>query len=654
MNRNLEIRGIESVVIGSTQQAARLTDFSIVDTANTGYRTNGWVRRCISIIAAQASAAPWIVTRGGEEIDGHPLAIAFNNPHPQLTRTQLMKIIVTWLELVGVAPMRMYSAEGQTMRFGLINPNRIQAIVPSVGDLLYESFAVDLNGTGTFSQSAEFSLENTFIPRYHDPQNPARGIGTLLSASLAVDQDNAQSQWNLRLMQNKGRVDDIFATDQPLDENQGNSLTQRITQKIRGMARSAIGKPLVLSHGLRYMRMGLTPQEVDFINSRRFNREEIFGIFGVPVQLGSSEEASTFNNFSSAIRVLWEGKIFDVLNTVRDEVNLFARARGILSEDESLTYDTSRITALRDDEDKKAETASTFYGMGIPVSQINDKLDLGFTEYEGWDLPFNGRNQQQPVTQQRYFKLKDIQLRQIESESMQLETGASIFIEPAFTELLSAQRDAVFAEFDANRFDALSIERALQSVSDVSFVERLNDSVLQMSLRFSETVVERAAGRIETRQEEEFERGLREFLRREAQILEEISSINATTAAAIVEQVQDFVQNNKTPQQLRQAIQDTGITDPARAARIARTIGTNAASIGQFYGAQEAGATTKTWNIAGFATRDIHGDRAGETVSMSSRFSVQSGSIGPRWPGDADVAAADRINCRCFLTFQID
>lgn len=648
----LSTRGIESISTGSTQ-SVKLNDLSIIETANDGYKTNGWVRRCIDIIAAQTSAPPWVVKNSdGEIVKKHPLALAFETPHPQMTRTQFMKIIVKWMELVGTAPIRIYT-EGSVVRFGLINPNRIQAVIPKSGDLIYEGFEVDIDGGGSFIKSSDYGLDNVIIPRYSDPVNLGKGVGTLLSAALAVDQDNSQSVWNITLMKNKGRVSDLFVTEQQLDKTQGDDLTARIWQKIRGAAGKMIGKPLVLSNGLKYQRMGLTPQEVDFINSRKFNREEIAGVFGVPVQLLGSEEASTYSNFTSAMRVLWENKIFDVLNTIRDEMNLFFKINNMLAEGEIFTYDTSKISALRDDEKVKAETGKTYYDMGIPVNQISDKLALGIEQYDGWDKPFNGLKAPAVTTETRYFKLKEIHERQIEVESLNIERSAGLIIKPLFERMLNDQMDLIFADLDANRFDRESIERSLKSVTNSEFTQEVNESVFIMARQFSETVVVRSNNKIEVRQEEDFDRTLQGFLQREAGILTEISFINAATANAIIEQVEDFVKNNKTHAQLKQAIQDVGILDPIRAARIARTIGTNAASIGQFVAAQETGADTKTWHVAGFETRDIHDNRNGEEVPMSARFSVQEGSIGPRWPSDVDITAGDRINCRCFLTYKI-
>jgi len=65
-----------------------------------------------------------------------------------------------------------------------------------------------------------------------------------------------------------------------------------------------------------------------------------------------------------------------------------------------------------------------------------------------------------------------------------------------------------------------------------------------------------------------------------------------------------------------------------------------------------AGAGRKTWNTGGFAVRSIHSARELESVGIDERFSIQDGSIGPRFPSDFQTTAADRVNCKCFLTFE--
>jgi len=654
MNTVIDKRGYESAKVGSETQAVRTSDFTVVKTAFDGYQTNGWVRRCLEIISGQVSAPPWIVVRDGKEIPNHPAAATINYPHPQLTKTQVFQTIVNWLELTGTAPINFVKGgKNGTMQMNLIAPDRLKANIANSGLNIYTGFEIDEKGSGSFKSNASVTIENTIIPRYVNPAALGKGIGTLISAGLAVDQDNAQSKWNVALMNNRGRVSDVFTTDRDLTTEQGETITEKLFEKIRGMANRMVGKPLVLGSNLQYTRMGLTPVEIDFINSRKFNREEIFCIFGVPVQLGGSEQSATYSNFTAAVRVLWEMKIFDVLNTIRDEINLHFLNVGFLKQGEFLTYDTSRITALRDDEDAKANIAKKYFDMGIPVSQINDKLNLGFTEYNEWDVPNVGVNIKQQKVQERYFSLTDIKYRSVDDEFKQLADMSDAILLPSFTRALSDQESIVFDLLDKNKLSKKDIEDGVKTVTNNDLHDVIRSGAVEIGEMFADKILTRTSGvNIQTRKVElELTQAIETLISKESAILREFSFINATTVNAIMEQVQDFVENNKTIEQLKQAIQDTGALTPERALRISRTIGANAGSIGQIAGANEAGATTKTWNATGSA-RSIHSSRNGETVSMTSRFSLQVGSIAPRYPADSDIAVEDRVNCRCFMTFS--
>lgn len=654
-------RGMESVSV-FTQDAEKLTDNTIITTALSGYAVNGWTRRCIDIIAGQCSAPPWIVVdSNGQAIESHPVAATINNPSPQVTKSQMFAVMVAWLELTGIAPHSFSSAGvGAAMRgrrvISMVSPDRFKAAIAKSGPEIYTGFQVDLNGTGSYAASSDFSLENTVVPRYVDPANPGRGIGTLTSASLAVDQDTSQAKWNIRVFQNKGRVEDVFTFKDNLNKTQTDEITESLYQKMIGGARRIFGKPLVIGANATYQRMGLSAQEMDFINSRKFNREEIFGVFGVPLPLGGSQEASTFNNFSASVRILWEMKIFTVLNNFRDQWNVFFLLNGDLKEGEFLTYDTSRITALRDDEDAKAKTAKEYYTIGVPVSQINDKLKLGFEKYPGWDLPFNGKPIEQQQTESRssvkYLQLRADDDRDITQESNLVIDSSEEILQPVLQRNLSQSQDDVFALFDKGVFSRSEVLSTIKATQDHDYNKELFDADVKLALRVGETVILRSSYRVQQRAEDDLQASVESMISREANLLTEMSLINATTVDLIMEQVEDFLENNKTLAQLKSAIQDSGIADPIRAQRIARTIGVNAASIGQVASATNAGAQSKEWAVAGANTRDKHSVRNGEVRSMTARFSVQSGSIGPRWPGDADVSADDRINCRCFLIFS--
>ena len=136
-------------------------------------------------------------------------------------------------------------------------------------------------------------------------------------------------------------------------------------------------------------------------------------------------------------------------------------------------------------------------------------------------------------------------------------------------------------------------------------------------------------------------------------IAKDLSFIFKTTQDTLVAAIADMVQEGKTVQDVKDALLDAGIFGSSRALTIARTTAGTALSVGQLQNGIAMGATHKTWHDSGFEVRPEHVNRNGETVPIKDRFSNQFGEpIAPLYPGDPDIILADRINCRCYLTFS--
>ena len=191
---------------------------------------------------------------------------------------------------------------------------------------------------------------------------------------------------------------------------------------------------------------------------------------------------------------------------------------------------------------------------------------------------------------------------------------------------------------------------------DKPLAEITKNIVVGVASEFANTVVVDTRGqKLDFQNRGELEDELiEEFLLQEHYILTEVSEIQETTTKTILDQVRNASEKGFNYNELRVAIDDTGIFKPERALRIARTEVGTAASIGQVAGAKGAGAEKKRWEVTGIETRDAHLNRSGEEVGIDERFSRQISSIGPRFPLDPQISASDRVNCDCFMTFKVD
>lgn len=617
-----------------------------------GYQANGWVYRAVSLISGAASSVPWVVFGPENELLwDHPVSKLLRSPNKHWTRQGFIEVIADWIALSGNAYIKQVKVGNRTAELWPVSPDRI-APIPSADPSLFIDGYEELSEKGVKRRSVDFTPENVIHIKLIDPSNPYRGISPLGAAARAVDVDNAQQEWNASTMQNRGVPDGIFSFKQPIDGTQAQSLTERIKERWSGAKNAR--KPLVLGSDAHYQRLSLSPAEMDFLESRKMNREEIFIIFGVPPQLGGSQDASTYNNFATANRIFWETTVIPLLDKIRDALQLALAAD--LAPGLTIGPDLSNVRALQESEDERAKVAELYSKMGVPFAQINDRFELGFEPWDGWDKP-------RPVTTQaivepaddkakRKAKLRPLERRSVADEMAARDDYAERALQPAVADLLATQQKAVFA--------------AIESGGDITEAARLHRKEWQKLLTRAYTDVAlmsgaaildsaRSAPNAFERRElypPELIEAVERFLSEQGIILHEMSLIENATVHAILVQVTHGVERELTTAEVTQAILDVGTFSPERALRIARTEMATAMSSGQLAAGKLAGAEKKVWVTAVSETRDIHKARDMEKVGIDERFSVQSGPIAPRFPGDPEIAADDRINCRCSMTFE--
>lgn len=625
-----------------------------------GFKKSGWVYRAVSLIARNGASVPWSVFNAeGERQDGHKISKLLANPNPHFSRQDLFELLIAWYQLAGWGYLKRVRSGGVTKELWPISPDRLSPIPSRDPERLVDGYAkMGQHGSRENKADPAYPVEDVVHFKMLDPADPLQGIGPLQAAARAVDIDNSQQDWNKSAMENRGVVDLLISFKQDLDEAQSKSLIKRISDKIAGKDNAR--KPLVLGSQATAQKLGLTPAEMDWIQSRINNREEIFMIFGIPPQYGGS--FATYNNFLTARRVLWEDTILPLLDDIKDTLNWAFSDE--LQDGYRISYDTSQVDALREGEDEKAKTAKTYWEMGVPVEQVNRKLGLGLEAFDKWDQPWTGKaaprtageqaqNAGEGPAESRHWQLIPLERRDLEAEQKRLDDLVDGPVLDLFEKLLSEQRRKVFQAIE----DQGRPQDAIKDTSD-DWAKAIRQTSWDIAAEFAGTVAVGERGRrplaaMETRDEYEDEivAQLEEYLDQEGWMLEELSRIEKYTVSLILEQLSDGITQGKTVAEIQQAIEDVGAFSSERALRLSRTLAGTAASIGQISGATVAGAEKKEWVTSGFEVREIHTARDGEKVLIDGRFSDQ-GYGAPRFPLDPHLEPADRVHCRCSMVFE--
>jgi SPP1 gp7 family putative phage head morphogenesis protein len=110
----------------------------------------------------------------------------------------------------------------------------------------------------------------------------------------AYQTDQRASKFNLEFFNKSAIPSAILKTTQKLSKEQHERLAKQVERKYSGVANAH--KTMILESGLDYQPMTISQREMDFIESRKFNRDEILAVFRVPrTILGITDDVNRAN-----------------------------------------------------------------------------------------------------------------------------------------------------------------------------------------------------------------------------------------------------------------------------------------------------------------------------------------------------------------------
>ena len=620
-----------------------------------GYRLSVMVYRAIRAIVQAGSGIPWIVLdKDGEEIHNHPFTKVWARPNREFSGQDNMEFIIAHLKLCGNSLIQPLMINGQPKEFWVCMPDMIKPIPSDVqGEWLKGWEIQPTNGKVIHAPPEQFIHFMQF-----DPGNPYWGIGDLQAAARTIDADNEAQDTQKVQLQNRNIPPGVFQFDQSLDDTQFTEVTKRVREKF--LQKSKRGEPWVLGGGYKWQQMSLTPVEMDYIQSRLQNKRDIATAFGLdPWWLGDREHSS-YNNVAEARRSMYEDVTIPLLDDIRSTLNL--KVAPMYGDDIYITYDLSNVPAMREDFGKKVEQAGKLWSMGIPFEQINNKLELGFDEFEGWEtgyLPFSVA----PVGTPKVEAEKD--------EDWENWTLVEVIPWKSKSEEEKAmhwkridRRKVAWENVLAKRFkplyekEGLLVEKAFKAQSDIQVaIESMKDDWTKNLKAALFVIIEDFGKELENIKsvkpsEKKYtfdpysEAVLTWLTAHAAESIRSIQETDLMEVRSILEKgVAEGLTNTQIAKELRKFYNENAIY---KAMRVARTETAAAASFGQLSSAEQSGVLkTKIWLSSRDArVRDSHAALDGDSRQLNGVFS--NGCTAPGIGGDA----SEVINCRCVMQFE--
>jgi len=140
----------------------------------------------------------------------------------------------------------------------------------------------------------------------------------------------------------------------------------------------------VLWGGMKVEKPALSNVDLEFLNNRKFNREEIFAVFKVPPSLAGIEGQGQSRGglgSSQGGSQAQDRRVF-VENTVTNLCRHLEAAFGVIVKrfDSSLEiwFDIEGLPIMQEARRDRLDSAGKAFAMGVPFNDINQVYDLGF------------------------------------------------------------------------------------------------------------------------------------------------------------------------------------------------------------------------------------------------------------------------------------
>ncbi len=348
------------------------------------YKESAWVYAAVFAIATNAAIVPWNIWKGKPgkskklEPDSAPVLL-LENPNDDMAWFDLIEATLTYLELggdeyweVGRAP-----TGGLPRKLFTTRPNRIKIHPADDGRTVkfyrfrVTPFAKDFN---------DFKPEDIIHYLYFNPNDDWYGLSSLGAAAQATVSERYTVAYNQGFFKRDATPAGLLHTDQPMVADQGEGIAAK-WRKNMGGGNNAHRTP-VLPFGVKYQPIGIRPRDMQFLNQRRYNREEILGVLGVPpVKVGLLEFAK-YDTYQLQEAAFYRDTIQPKLMKLAGKITKFLRREY----DKKLTFEFDLTGFLTADKEAMATRDLMLFGAGaMTPNQMIEKYGVG--------EPFDGGNE---------------------------------------------------------------------------------------------------------------------------------------------------------------------------------------------------------------------------------------------------------------------
>lgn len=288
------------------------------------YKSQPWVATVIEKVAASTARLGMQVwdnsPDNGKVLDlKSPYAKLVANPCPIMPRFSFWRWVTSTYELYGEAfLLKGRDDNGRVIGLYPMHPTRTAVKRDDEGNETFV-FQVGVASAGILTASAE-----DVIPlRRYNPDTMERGLSRLESLRSTLMNEEGARMAAASWWRNMGRPSVMLQTENKLGDD-GRRRLKASWDAAHGGADKA-GGTVVLEDGLKAQVVQLSAEELQYIESRKLNREEVCAAYDIPPPVVHILDNATFSNITEQMRSMYRDTMAPRLEDLESIVDFHLR-----------------------------------------------------------------------------------------------------------------------------------------------------------------------------------------------------------------------------------------------------------------------------------------------------------------------------------------
>lgn len=168
----------------------------------------------------------------------------------------------------------------------------------------------------------EILHDKYFNPQWNITGNQLYGQSPLKAASRTLTRSNEAKTAAVSAFQNGGPAGVLFMNDDRFDPISGASQAQALKKSVSEKAGAQNFNQIAVSgYKVDWKQIGLSPVELNILESEKWDMVSLCNIYGVPSQLLNDPDNKTYNNQQEGEKALTLRCAIPLLNEIRDDFN---------------------------------------------------------------------------------------------------------------------------------------------------------------------------------------------------------------------------------------------------------------------------------------------------------------------------------------------